>query len=425
MRLTRVLTAVVLSGAVLAAGVGGVASAAPTWPPPGSPELGVPVPGAVAAPAAKTAREALSSRLDAVLRGQSAGCYAGVRQADDGALVVSAVGGQNCVGAAVVASAQQAVAAEAPVWSLVAGAAPVVRVTNAQYSLAFLEVRRDSLTAKASQLRANGVTATNWGVDTQQNRLQVGLAQDTPAAEQAVRQATGGGSEISFTQSAGWRATDRIVDHYSWTGGDRIVLQGGGACTSGFSLIDSQSRTFNSTAGHCGYGVYTQGGNGYGKTINASWYEGGPTDAQVISTYPVAARGRIWSNLPGSTNGSFPVKGWILTSGQQGGNTVCTSATFSGDHCDAKINNNNQCIYFQNVNKTTCKLITAFSPSYRLIPGDSGGPVFNRGGITPDSGPNAYARGMFVGAYGGNPSVFAYTGIGEVQQQLGVAVLGG
>jgi len=108
-----------------------------------------------------------------------------------------------------------------------------------------------------------------------------------------------------------------------------------------------------------------------------------------------------------------------------GGNTVCTSATFSGDHCDAKINNTNQCIYFQNVNKTICKLITAFSSSYQTQPGDSGGPVFNRAGTTPDSGPQAYARGMLVGAYSANPGVFAYTGTGEVQQQLNVGVLGG
>lgn len=409
---------------MLAAGYGGVSSAAPNWPPPGSPELGVPVPGAVSAPAVSTAREALTAQVDTALRGQAGGCYAGIQQAADGALVVSAIGGQSCVGTTV-ASARQAVAAKAPAWSLNAGAAPAVRVTNAQYSLSLLEGHRDALTAKAGQLRASGVVATDWGVDTQNNRLQVGLTQDTSAAEQAVRQAIGGGSEISFTQSAGWTATDRIVDRYPWTGGDRVVFQNGVACTSGFSLIDPQSRTFNSTSGHCGYGNYTQGGNGYGKTINASWYESGPTDAQVISTYPVTAQGRIWSNLPGSTNGSFPIKGWIQTAGQAGGNTVCTSATFSGDHCDAKINNTNQCIYFQNVNKTVCKLITAFSSSYHTQPGDSGGPVFNRAGTTPDSGPQAYARGMLVGASQANPGVFSYTGIGEVQQQLNVGVLGG
>jgi hypothetical protein len=388
----------------------------------------VTAPHPVAAADASSSAESLSASLDSSLRSRAAACYAGITE-DSAGIVVHAIGGSACgasIIAADVAAEKHAVLAAAASARMGGTAAPLpaVRYVAAQFSATALEAKRVALTAAAARLQASGVVLSSWGVDVYQNRLVVGLGSDTPATEAAITQALGDSSGVMFQTAGVWNVVDRITDSPPWYGADRIIAPVA-PCTSGFSMV-SGSQTYNSTAGHCGYGSFTQGGRAFGSTQTWSDINNGDTDAQsILPPSGQAAAGRIWSNLSGSSGGTFPVKGYIPAASQSGGNTVCTSGSYSGDHCDATIYATGQCIHFTDINKTTCGLIVAQSSSYTIQGGDSGGPVFNRGGTTANSGPNAYARGLITGVYSANTSLFAYTPIDYATRALGVSVLAG
>ncbi|MCK9895428.1 S1 family peptidase [Frankia sp. AgB32] len=383
-----------------------------------------PHPALRAAPEILDSSGGLSTSLDQGLRRVAPNCYGGIEQTGDGELTVHVVDDPGCTPAATSAIAR-----------LTGSSSTAVKTVSATYSLRSLEAKRDTITKNRAALRSNGVSLRDWGVSISDNRLHVGLATVTPAATSRMGALVAGDSapaarsnglvagnsgdpSIEVTQDASWVQTDRIVDSAPWYGGDRIVGPVG-ACTSGFSVFDNQHRTFNTTAGHCGYGTYLQGGHPYGRTINANYYDDGPTDAQIISTYPASAAGRIWT----TQNGSNPVKGWI--NNQIGGNKVCANGSFSGEHCGGRINATDQCLYFDDAARTICHLDTVYSPGFQTVGGDSGGPVYNHAGVTADSGPDIYARGLVTGAYNGNKSLWVFTPMNIWTAQLGVTVLGG
>jgi len=383
-------------------------------------------PALVAAPAASDLRTVLTGRLDAELRAQTPECYGGLTETPSGVLEVRAVANASCTRRVNMTTLAVERAVGAPVNSTVE--------LDVQYSLAALQDQSERVTRAASSLRQEGVILTSWGVHVSENRLHVGVMTLTPGAADAVHAVTGqvvtraaapsvnraASDSVQLAQEPGFRpAYDRITDIPPWYGADRIVGPSPG-CTSGFTVFE-RSTIYSTTAGHCGYGAWKQFGQTFGSTVLVSFSEGGPTDAQIISANG-GASGRIWT---GGANVSSPVKGYIIESAQVGGNKVCTGGSFSGTQCSAKILNTNQCHYFSDSRKTICGLIDAFSPSYHVQGGDSGGPVYNRAGVTADTGPDVYARGLLTGINGANPGIFSYTPITRVQSRLGVNLLGG
>ncbi|WP_157467484.1 hypothetical protein [Frankia sp. QA3] len=351
-----------------------------------------------------------SADLGNQLRSSDSSCYGGLEQSGTAELTVHIVDRADCV----------SVKSRAARPSISAGTVSV-KTAPAAYSLVALEAKRDLVTKNIASLQAGGAGLSNWGVDVKTNRLHIGVAELTQAVQQRISSLLGGLADVELTQDAGWTQTaDRIVDVAPWYGGDRIVGPVG-PCTSGFSVFEPSNgdRTFNTTAAHCGYGTFKQGGNGYGITYVGNYTEGGPTDAQLVTTYPASAAGRVYT----TSNGSSPVKGWI--SSQVGGNKVCSDGSYTGEHCGGTINATDQCLYFMDSRKTICKLIVVYSPGFQPIPGDSGGPVYNHGGTTADTGPNIYARGLITGSYGGNQSLWAYTPVSAWRTLLGVEILGG
>jgi len=363
-----------------------------------------------AAPAISDSLGGVATSLDAQFNSSAAQCYGGLEQTGDGELTVHLLGGTGCASSKALATKASA-----------STGAVSVKTVAATYSLAALEAKRDVITRNIKSLQADGAALSNWGVDVKANRLHIGVLKLTPGVRARISSLLGGLDAVDITQDGGWNQTaDRIVDSAPWFGGDRIVGPVG-ACTSGFSVFDPANgdRTFNTTAGHCGYGTFKQGGNGYGITYVGSYTEGGPTDAQIVTTYPASAAGRVYT----SSNGSNPVKGWIVT--QVGGNKVCSDGSFTGENCSGKIDATNQCLYFQDSRKTICKMIVVFSPGFQPKPGDSGGPVYNHAGITQNTGPDIYARGLISGSYGANQSLWAYTPVSAWNSLLGVQILAG
>ena len=392
MRLNR-LAAAGAAAAIAALAATGPAAAQGEKPPPGPPR---------AAPQNTDVSTMLISSLNQSLADSA--CFGGTTVTNDGIVQVRYVDTAPCQGII-----RESTAVARGALGLDQAATALMPVT---FSLANLQGRADTLTANVKALESQGAQLNGWGVHIADNVLYVGLDQLTPSTQRAV-EALVGLAGVEFAQDPGYhQAADRVTDSPPWYGADRIV--GPKTCTSGFTLIDNAGGLIrSSTAGHCGYGSWTQGGQSFGSTILIAYREGGYTDSQLI-TAPRGADGRIWT---GGANVSKPVKSWYPEASQDGGQPICTSGGYSGTHCDAKILNTNQCHRFTDDNVTICHLIDAFesSATYGIQPGDSGGPVYSNS--TDNTA--AVARGMLAGIFGANPGVYSYTPITQVFTGLG------
>jgi hypothetical protein len=183
------------------------------------------------------------------------------------------------------------------------------------------------------------------------------------------------------------------TDSIPWYGADSITgpgyKGGGGACTSGFPL-EADGVTYNSTAAHCGSGIFKQNGQGYGTTV--TWYLGGGGDVQDISTYPNLAYGWIYTGY----DTSEPVT--EVENYPEVDQTVC----FDGYQFSYDYDWTNNCSYILADDQTVdidgtnvgnlyesdgwaeCIYTLEISCPFLAAPGDSGGPVYanNSNGVT-------------------------------------------
>lgn len=286
--------------------------------------------------------------------------------------------------------------------------AKVNMADDADVSLVSLEARRDLLTANANSLLARGVQLVSWGADIRRNSLAVGVHNFDAAAETEIAREVGA-EHLVVSEHEVAQLANRTSDWSPWWGGDLLNTPTGGTCTSGFSMI-SGSTKYNSTAGHCGNGVFQQNSQPYGSTVRRSYSNNGPTDAQIISANGGSAP-YIWYG----TSSNSVIHTW---SDPYVGYSVCFDGYYTHFACGTT-NLGPMCVNFTDSGVTICGLFEAGAPSGIIVQnGDSGGPVVST--VTD-------AVGMIVGKTGtGQSSQYGYNSpVRAVTSALSVSIYTG
>jgi hypothetical protein len=323
---------------------------------------------------ANTPQQEMYEFIDGALKRNMAGSYGGTNLNSSGMQVVHIVGGPSMI-----ASASSLVASAVSVGSTEKLQQPLpsassVTYVDANYNLEQLNNMSEVIAQNQQGLAAQGIELGTWGVDIATNRLSVSVVQLDAAKSQIIQSLIGGtGLEISNVDQAPM-AMSRQTDSTPWWGGDLINnVASGAGCTSGFPMIKGTA-TYNETAAHCGSGTFKQNGQGYGVS-----YDRQPgSDIQLITTYPGAATGTVWTGTTTGTadqivdgvNNSQEVGGAACNDGYQWQNYGGTGSVVCGS-----IFLMNQCANIQTVG-TICGLnIMTNSGQDVVIQGDSGGPV--------------------------------------------------
>lgn len=175
--------------------------------------------------------------------------YAGVYYDDSGDLVVAVVGGDE-------ARIRSTVAAYT---ARTATKVPDIQYAPAQHSMRSLRDVKEKVTSSYDQLKKDGVTIAQWGVDPQTNRVFVGLPAGTDAAEARVVALTGEGQDVLEFRTAEIvpaTATNRWADVAAWNAGDFIVNTNAPivGCSTGFGVHNPNTgHHYLVTAAHCSY----------------------------------------------------------------------------------------------------------------------------------------------------------------------------
>lgn len=196
-----------------------------------------------------------------------------------------------------------------------------------------LEQLNARITADMAQLRSEGIPVNSVATSLRTNVVWVGVPSPDAATEQRLQQRYGNGVRLTLS--------DQIVDDQNYNRfqrrrrqhpGLRIVRDG--ACTIAFSAYGrARGRTAyrHLTAGHCGSGVWKQGGRPIGRTRFNKDVDGTSVDAQSIT----ARRRRTSIRIFGPAFFRTLVAVESLRHGyrEHEGNQVCVSGAKSGNSC--------------------------------------------------------------------------------------------
>lgn len=221
-----------------------------------------------------------------------------------------------------------------------------------------------------------------WGPDPITGRVRVGISRQANADDISELNVAFG-NRIEITEVDASTTTSRENDTSPFYGGDRINGPSH-TCTGGFGTHSAAGIHYLVTAGHCGSGTWTSGSVTVGNVVNVQNTNNG-LDVEAIrpgSTAPLVFTGCLSCSNTVAIHGQYDPRG---------GEPVCFSGSFSLFACGATVGSIENCVYFGDLQKTTCHLAFASGPQYYSQPGDSGGPVLYQ------SAGAFYAAGTIVG----------------------------
>ena len=268
------------------------------------------------------------------------------------------------------------------------------RSAAAAYEVAYVPhswAQLDALTMRIARQepgwRARGIRLAQWGPDAASSKVTITLRSYTGAAER----------ELLATYGAGWVSVsheplneqavllaNKYYDSAPFYGGDRIFNSDETLkCTDGFTMRgnNNPSNHWATTAGHCGSRTwytnfthhYTLGATStnYFRDFGGSTY----TDTQTIG--PVNAWGTVWG---ADSSIYFPYTTYHPAAGEQicfDGATPKPNSAY-GIECNVSVASSGPfCDVFEGHQE--CNLGRAHDSSREIcLPGDSGGPVFQR-----------------------------------------------
>ena len=275
-----------------------------------------------------------------------------------------------------------------------------VNVRQAPYTEAQLNARVHDVIARRGDYQRAGIVVNGAFELADGTGVVVNVSTTAPATARALPMVAGdplNGVATRLVAQPPATPLNRLSDYVPHWAGARIQSSSS-SCTSGFPIVrDSDGRTFILTAGHC------TGTPWYAPVIPDSThdYKFGDTwtvtpglDIQYIRSF---VQGQTYDGgvKPG-TEISKPVVG---TSGNQAGDSVCQSGSWTGIHCGLTIVQHG----YININGSFVPGWTACQQSGLLCTGtaggegDSGAPVFSLA-----ANPNqVMARGSLSGGLGG------------------------
>ena len=237
-------------------------------------------------------------------------------------------------------------------------------------SQASLDAIRDEITRDRSWASAVGGEVREWGVDTTNNVVSIGVAELTPELEDAASAQFG--SAVQLREVGEFQKTSRVHDVSPFKGGIRInntITQ----CSSGFAVRHTSTGLLALlTCGHCfslNQAIFHDGrtfgrvffrenaGNGFDRAlINGQSYEASTWLGPFNSNTFTAVRGF----------------GTVVT-----GQKVCIDGAEHGEICDAVVGQREICRTASD--GTTCHLTQLTKPGVFLAgEGDSGGPIIRK-----------------------------------------------
>lgn len=230
-----------------------VASVAAMWlfPTTSTASPGRPADGPVTPPAPTSSAPAPqpydAASLSAALQNASPAGFGGIYYAPDGSLVVQ----YNSSSAL---SHLQSVKAQYDAAQPVS--TPATQFQSVAHAFSRLQQLQGQATAAHADLQSGGATVNFVGVDVPANRLRVGLATNSPAAQATVLRVLGAtADELEFAQAEPVpAAAERFNDVPSWNAGDRIFNTNApvSGCSSGFGIHSNQTgHHYLITAAHC------------------------------------------------------------------------------------------------------------------------------------------------------------------------------
>lgn len=242
------------------------------------------------------------------------------------------------------------------------GRVPVV-VRLVKRTLAQMASITGQIDTDQSRLKTEGIVLSSWGPDITSNTVVVHLSNYSPANAALITARYGDAVTVDASSQNASGSAGRTNDSAPWFGGDKID-QGSGSCTSWFSASRAGSSVVP-TAGHCGAGAWTNGGNSVG-SVGVRQFSGN-MDGELIFA---SSSGYVWSD-PTSTQRH--VTG--VSSTDTVGTLLCTDGATDREVCSVRISATGQSVSYDG--QTITGLVSAFQTwsQAAFSAGDSGGPV--------------------------------------------------
>jgi len=368
----------ILLAFVLVASVGGVAIVGGATTVGGAVAASKPGTSPSTLPSNNSPLDAAASALDDNLSHSATTDYAGLNvSANENGIVIHVVGQTSTSPQSTVPSVGnivQSTLASLPAIERVP--ASNISYVPATISMATMLSEQQSVTNNISVLDTKGVDVTMWGPDVLNDTLDVHVYKSVSEATSDIAAVLGSENFTLIQDSQPMQPANKTTDNTPWWGGDLLNVPGGGTCTSGFSMVNSSGATYNSTAGHCGYGTYTQNGQGYGVSVSIYYCNGCNGDTQLVSTYPNTSAPYVFTGL-----WAYEAVGTQTGTLQIGFNS-CFDGYVTTSHNNwqvpcAPITGINQNIQYQNGWIIHKLAVTNKDGSWLAALGDSGGPVYN------------------------------------------------
>ncbi|MFZ0091886.1 MAG: hypothetical protein WAL63_20455 [Solirubrobacteraceae bacterium] len=258
-----------------------------------------------------------------------------------------------------------------------------------------------------------------WGPDPISNTVLFKVNGDASAAQQDLQSQypTMPISVIATNAGAVQPIDNRYYDGSGgrYRGGDRIDTNTA-ACTDGFTVVGNASGNhFLTTAGHCGGGPVNQDGFQIGSVLTDYQYS---ADFETISCL-YTCTGWVWFDQP--SIGTSPGSLHQVNAGRcdcNNGSLVTMDGASSGEQPDFTVSSTSACVTESGHN--VCGLHEAKkSGASGCIPGDSGGPVYQRAANN-----TVYATGSLI-AQVGNGSDCIYEPTLKMDNDSNTSILAG
>ena len=233
-----------------------------------------------------------------------------------------------------------------PIASIVANPGQPIHVTreDSPYSYIDLATRADPLVANDSLGAQIGGTIHSVNVPEEGTGLTAGVQPDNPATFDpglaAAILTAAAGVPVGVSVGPAPEASTRLNDTSPWFGGGRLTDNvPRPICSSGFGMVVGRAQ-FLLTARHCGVQAFSNGQlAGAGRQLIGNVTAAVlPADSEAISiAAPGVAGTSIYTGgVNDATEGSIRVNRVGVNIRNQ---FVCTSGSFSGEHCQLRINN--------------------------------------------------------------------------------------
>jgi hypothetical protein len=257
-------------------------------------------------------------------------------------------------------------------------------VQHRKYTLRELTTLKDSI-QNVEPFASLGNDLRSWGVDTENNRVRVGVTAVTPELVDRVRAVFG--DKVALEQGVrAAPATGRFNNNPNYLGGNRIYA-GNMECTGGFSILNATGQRYALTAGHCfrlNDRVFLERSNNFFGTVQFGHYNDSVNiDMELVGVD--VYRGGIWIG---------PVEGDLDTRPVRSARNSCRGCEIDFDgsvtgqsrgHLVSE-GNSTDCIRLIDDNAVVCHVVEVRGDNGAALcrGGDSGGPVFafdGQGGV--------------------------------------------